>query len=76
MARRFRFETRAILKSLAADANMARLKRRTLRKFSSPGAKDHHNVYVVLLSPAINRLRKVRAVNPARDSKSRACMWG
>jgi hypothetical protein len=43
------------------------LKRRTLRKFSAAQAKDHHNVYVVLLAPAVSRLRKVRSLNPARD---------
>jgi len=53
---------------------MGRLKRRTLRKFSSPGTKDHHNVYVVLLSPAIGKLRKVRLLNPNRDSK-KPCVY-
>jgi hypothetical protein len=53
---------------------MASLKRRTLRKFSSPGTKDHHNVYVILLSPAIARLRKVRALNPGRNSK-KPCVY-
>ena len=53
---------------------MSRLKRRTLRKFSSPGAKDHHNVYVVLLAPAIAKLRKVRLLNPNRDSK-KPCVY-
>jgi hypothetical protein len=43
------------------------LKRRTLRKFTSGEAKDHHNVYVVLLDPAVGKLRKVRAINPNRD---------
>jgi hypothetical protein len=50
------------------------LKRRTLRKFSSPAAKDHHNVYVVLLSPAIRKLRKVRSLNPGRDSR-KPCVY-
>jgi hypothetical protein len=50
------------------------LKRRTLRKFSSAAAKDHHNVYVVLLAPAVGRLRKVRALNPNRDAK-KPCVY-
>ena len=50
------------------------LKRRTLRKFSAATAKDHHNVYVVLLSPAVGRLRKVRALNPNRDAK-KPCVY-
>jgi predicted GIY-YIG superfamily endonuclease len=50
------------------------LKRRTLRKFSSPGAKDHHNVYVVLLKPSLGRLRKVRSLNPLRDAK-KPCVY-
>ncbi len=44
------------------------LKRRTLRKFSAPEAKDHHNVYVVLLDSSVARLRKVQRENPARNS--------
>jgi predicted GIY-YIG superfamily endonuclease len=50
------------------------VKRRTLRKFSSATAKDHHNVYVVLLSPAIARNRKVRLLNPNRDPK-KPCVY-
>ena len=53
---------------------MGCLKRRTLRKFSSPVAKDHHNVYVVLLSPAVGRLRKVRLLNPKRNSR-KPCVY-
>lgn len=53
---------------------MTGLKRRTLRKFSSPKAKDHHNVYVVLLDPAVGRLRKVRLVNPKRNPK-KPCVY-
>jgi len=45
------------------------LKRRTLRKFSSPQANDHHNVYVVLLDRAVGKFRKVRLLNPERDRK-------
>jgi hypothetical protein len=45
------------------------LKRRTLRKFCSGKIKDHHNVYVVLLDPAVSRIREVRLSNPRRDPK-------
>jgi predicted GIY-YIG superfamily endonuclease len=50
------------------------LKRRTLRKFSSATAKDHHHVYVVLLDSAVAKLRKVRLLNPRRDSK-KPCVY-
>jgi len=55
-------------------AKIGPLKRRTLRKFSSGKAKDHHNVYVVLLSPAVGKLRKVRLLNPDRDSQ-KPCVY-
>ncbi|TAL07285.1 MAG: hypothetical protein EPO07_00490 [Verrucomicrobia bacterium] len=42
------------------------MKRRTLRRFSSAPAKDHHHVYVVLLDSAVGRLRKVQRLNPRR----------
>ncbi len=45
------------------------LKRRTLRKFSSGTTQDHHNVYVVLLAPAVARLRKAILLNPKRNPK-------
>jgi hypothetical protein len=50
------------------------LKRRTLRKFSAPGAKDHHNVYVVLLDRAVGKIRKVQKLNPNRDPK-KPCVY-
>lgn len=50
------------------------MKRRTLRKFSAAPAKDHHNVYVVLLDPAVGKLRKVRALNPNRDP-AKPCIY-
>jgi hypothetical protein len=44
------------------------LKRSTFRKLRAQGETgQHHNVYVVLLDPAVGRLRKVRLENPARD---------
>jgi hypothetical protein len=50
------------------------LKRRTLRKFSSPKAREHHNVYVVLLDDAVGKLRKARLLNPDRDPK-KPCLY-
>jgi hypothetical protein len=50
------------------------LKRRTLRKFSSGQTKDHHNVYVVLLDPAVGKLREVQRANPNRNPK-RPCVY-
>jgi hypothetical protein len=44
------------------------MKRRTLRQLRTP-KQHHHHVYVVLLSPAVSKLRKVRAENPNRDPK-------
>jgi hypothetical protein len=52
-----------------------RIKRRTLRKHRAEGtAGHHHNVYVVLLDPAVGQLRKVRAANPARVS-GKPCVY-
>lgn len=45
------------------------MKRRTLRKFSSGSAQEHHHVYVVLLDPAVSALRKVKLLNPKRDPR-------
>jgi ribosome-binding factor A len=50
------------------------LKRRTLRKFSSGQSQDHHNVYVVLLDPAVGKLRKVQNVNLDRDP-AKPCVY-
>ena len=44
------------------------MKRRTLRQLRATSQlKYHHHVYVVLLKPAVARLRAVRLANPARD---------
>jgi hypothetical protein len=37
-------------------------------------AEHHHHVYVVLLDPAVGRIRKVRAENPNRDPK-KPCVY-
>ena len=51
------------------------MKRRTLRPLRPKAQPEqHHNVYVVLLDPAVGKLRKVRAENPKRDPK-KACVY-
>ena len=51
------------------------MKRRTLKQLRSKLlAEQHHNVYVVLLDPAVGRVRKVRAENPKRDRK-KPCVY-
>jgi predicted GIY-YIG superfamily endonuclease len=51
------------------------MKRRTFRQLRAKTQPDqHHNVYVVLLSPAVGRLRKVRAENPQRAAK-KPCVY-
>jgi hypothetical protein len=44
------------------------MKRRSLKRLRRGGQADHHHhVYVVLLDPAVARLRKVCLENPGRD---------
>jgi len=53
------------------------MRRRTFRKLkaaSASPAKLHHYVYVVLLDPAVLKLRKIRATNPARQ-KNKPCLY-
>ena len=51
------------------------MKRRTFRQLRAKGQpSQHHNVYVVLLDPAVGKLRKVRAENPQRDVK-KPCVY-
>jgi hypothetical protein len=51
------------------------MKRRTLKQLRSKRQPlGHHNVYVVLLAPAVGKLRKVRAENPKRDPK-KPCVY-
>lgn len=46
------------------------MKRRTFKSLRPKRPpQDHHSVYVVLLHPAVARLRAVRAANPDRDRK-------
>ena len=51
------------------------MKRRIFKQLRAKGQPgQHHNVYVVLLYPAVGRLRKVRAENPTRDPK-KPCVY-
>ena len=51
------------------------MKRRTLNQLRSRGQPEHHhNVYVVLLDPAVGKVRKVKATNPKRDRK-KPCVY-
>jgi len=51
------------------------MKRRTLRQLRAKLMPElHHNVYVVLLKPAVGKIRKVRAANPKRDPK-KPCIY-
>jgi hypothetical protein len=51
------------------------MKRRTLRQLRAKLMPElHHNVYVVLLKPAVGKIRKVRAANPQRDPK-KPCVY-
>ena len=46
------------------------MKRRTLQRVRAKEQPEHHHhVYVVLLDPAVGRIRKVRAENPDRDPR-------
>ena len=51
------------------------MQRRTLKHLRPKQQPEHHhNVYVVLLDPAVGRVRKVRAENPKRDRK-KPCVY-
>ena len=51
------------------------MQRRTLKHFRpKQQLEHHHNVYVVLLDPAVGKVRKVRAANPKRDRK-KPCVY-
>jgi predicted GIY-YIG superfamily endonuclease len=51
------------------------MKRRTLKPLRPKQQPvQHHNVYVVLLDPAVGRIRKVRAENLKRDRK-KPCVY-
>ena len=51
------------------------MQRRTLRQLRFKQQPEHHHyVYVVLLDPAVGRVRKVRAANTKRDRK-KSCVY-
>ena len=51
------------------------MQRRTLKHLCpKQKPKHHHNVYVVLLDPAVGKVRKVSAANPERDRKQ-PCLY-
>ena len=51
------------------------MKRRTFKQLRAKTQPElHHNVYVVLLDPAVGKIRKVRAENPKRDPK-KPCLF-
>src|SRR5580698_10984493 len=53
------------------------MKRRTLKQLRAKTESAlHHNVYVVLLDPAVKKLRKVRAENPKANLKKPAVYVG
>lgn len=53
---------------------MAEVKRHTFQKVRARSQPHHHHVYVVLLDPAVAKLRKVRAANPNHDPK-KPCVY-
>ena len=51
------------------------MKRRTLKRLRPKRQlEQHQNVYVVLLDPAVGKMRKVRAANPRRD-RNKPCVY-
>ena len=51
------------------------MKRRTLKRLRPKSElEQHHSVYVVLLDPAVAKIRKVRAANSKRDPK-KPCVY-
>jgi hypothetical protein len=53
------------------------MRRRTFRKLKAAVASPatlHHYVYVILLDPAVLKLRKIRSTNPARQ-KDKPCLY-
>ena len=53
------------------------MRRRTFRKLKASVASPatlHHYVYVILLDPAVLKLRKIRAANPVRQ-KNKPCLY-
>src|ERR1051326_6677810 len=62
-------------RSGSAECCYILMKRRTFQRVRAHGeSANHHNVYVVLLDPAVLELRRVRAANPARDP-NKPCVY-
>src|SRR4051812_23159434 len=63
-----------LLNALVCKTSRREVKRRTLKRFTSGISTDHHNVYVVLLDPAVRKIRKCRLANPKADPK-KPCLY-
>ncbi|MDB6053990.1 MAG: hypothetical protein JWN25_1513 [Verrucomicrobiales bacterium] len=50
------------------------MERKSFRKLRAAASSDHHNVYVVLLSRGVGRLKRVRLENPAA-SPDKPCVY-
>jgi hypothetical protein len=51
------------------------VRRRTLKTASREQPRErHHNVYVVLLDPAVGRIRRIRRENPNREVR-KPCVY-
>jgi hypothetical protein len=51
------------------------VRRRTLKTTSREQPRErHHNVYVVLLDPAVGRIRRIRRENPNREVR-KPCVY-
>ena len=51
------------------------MKRRTLKRLRNKREPEaHHHIYVVLLDPAVGKIRKVRAENPKRNPR-KPCVY-
>ena len=51
------------------------VRRRTLKTASREQPRErHHNVYVVLLDPAVGRIRRIRRKNPNREVR-KPCVY-
>ena len=78
MSLRQRQEIQEVLRQGLTDgyeATSFSMKRRTLKQLRSKQQADqHHSVYVVLLAPAVAKLRKVRAENLKRDP-NKPCLY-
>src|SRR5215813_7411488 len=63
------------MKSNVRWPDCLQMRRKTFRKIRSVQASQHHHhVYVVLLDPAVKRVRRVRAANPQADL-AKPCLY-